>query len=698
MHTHDKKSPKSKIGSIVNSVDNKKNSFKKSFELVDNRTESFSQHKLQAMTDNNFTRQQQFIQKQTNHMGLPDNLKSGIENLSGYSMDDVKVHYNSDKPAQLNAHGFAQGTEIHLGPEQEKHLPHEAWHVVQQKQGRVKSTMQMGDKLSINDDAGLENEADIMGAKANSMHISFPSMQLKNNPPQPIFQLASISKLMEDQAKLQHNLKGNDQRHREYWSSGFEFEFATYKNDRELPSHISLATSKGTSELHPDLNFELETDNHWEIEISIPPLYFPRGDTEKAEIKDAHDSLRSALKQAREESIAEGERTGTPSKLKFLTDNLKGKGIGSSDWVLTELGERITVDSNRIKHPKKDQFDNENDEIYGQINVTMTTDEIVSLMDKIEKKYKESPNEIEKGPLGKFFLATSPIKDTGSMKEGERTEYVTQRLYSKMISNIFAIPAILFRKDPQFVNSLGKLPDEWEMSSTVKELFSVWIKALNQDVIKSRPQLKKELIDELELKASRAHEEINTMLDAREPPACSIIRTFLKVQNVKKERISKLSEDIKKELGGKKSLVEDRLEEFTHKYGTYEAIKNILGESWALDDIENGYAGEAFTGSGIESYLNNVIAELKVKVSAPDIKLIKDLINIETNSLILRMRGIEVGSAVSPDGPWKEDFGTGEGVRKETFIQAMGVSREYLLTEIRSDAALSFWLSTLKEK
>jgi len=112
--------------------------------------------------------QQQPIQKQekANNTGLPNNLKSGIENLSGYSMDDVKVHYNSDQPAQLNAHAYAQGTDIHLATGQEKHLPHEAWHVVQQKQGRVKPTMQMKDKVSINDDAGLEKEADIMGAKA----------------------------------------------------------------------------------------------------------------------------------------------------------------------------------------------------------------------------------------------------------------------------------------------------------------------------------------------------------------------------------------------------------------------------------------------------------------------------------------------------------------------------------------------------
>lgn len=104
-----------------------------------------------------------------NNTGLPDNLKSGIENLSGMSMDHVKVHYNSDKPAQLQAHAYAQGSEIHVAPGQEQHVPHEAWHVVQQAQGRVKPTVQMKGEQAINDDAGLEAEADQMGAKALQM-------------------------------------------------------------------------------------------------------------------------------------------------------------------------------------------------------------------------------------------------------------------------------------------------------------------------------------------------------------------------------------------------------------------------------------------------------------------------------------------------------------------------------------------------
>jgi hypothetical protein len=162
--------------------------------LADNRQQTITQQGLQNLADtspqtvqqkslaNQFSqstqtttqrRQQQLIhqyqtpvQRKPNNTGLPDNLKSGIESLSGMSMDNVKVHYNSSKPAQLNAHAYAQGSDIHVAPGQEQHLPHEAWHVVQQAQGHVKPTMQMKESVPVNDDAGLEHEADVMGAKA----------------------------------------------------------------------------------------------------------------------------------------------------------------------------------------------------------------------------------------------------------------------------------------------------------------------------------------------------------------------------------------------------------------------------------------------------------------------------------------------------------------------------------------------------
>ena len=103
--------------------------------------------------------------KRENNTGMPDNLKAGVENLSGIDISDVKVHYNSSKPEGVGALAYTQGADIHVAPGQEQHLPHEAWHVVQQAQGRVRPTMQLKDVV-LNDDAELEAEANVMGAHA----------------------------------------------------------------------------------------------------------------------------------------------------------------------------------------------------------------------------------------------------------------------------------------------------------------------------------------------------------------------------------------------------------------------------------------------------------------------------------------------------------------------------------------------------
>ena len=99
---------------------------------------------------------------------MPEHLKTGIESLSGFSMDDVRVRYNSDKLATVQALAYTQGTDIHVAPGQEQHLPHEAWHVAQQMSGRVEPTTDVGG-MPVNDNADLEHEADVMGAKADSL-------------------------------------------------------------------------------------------------------------------------------------------------------------------------------------------------------------------------------------------------------------------------------------------------------------------------------------------------------------------------------------------------------------------------------------------------------------------------------------------------------------------------------------------------
>ncbi|MEM9646683.1 MAG: DUF4157 domain-containing protein, partial [Planctomycetota bacterium] len=54
----------------------------------------------------------------SNRGGLPSALKAGVEHMSDVDLSDVQVHYNSGRPAQLNAHACVQGNQIHLGPGQ----------------------------------------------------------------------------------------------------------------------------------------------------------------------------------------------------------------------------------------------------------------------------------------------------------------------------------------------------------------------------------------------------------------------------------------------------------------------------------------------------------------------------------------------------------------------------------------------------
>lgn len=96
---------------------------------------------------------------------LPGPLQKGLEALSGLNLSTVRVHHNSSHPAELNALAYTKGHDIYLGHGQDKHLPHEGWHVVQQIQGRVKPTLQTRG-IAVNDDASLEREADVMGKRA----------------------------------------------------------------------------------------------------------------------------------------------------------------------------------------------------------------------------------------------------------------------------------------------------------------------------------------------------------------------------------------------------------------------------------------------------------------------------------------------------------------------------------------------------
>ena len=98
--------------------------------------------------------------KQTpNLTGIPTQMKLDFERRSGLSFDDVRVHYNSDKPRKIGALAYTQIPQVHIGPGQERHLRHELGHVVQQKQGIVRPTTWISG-LPVNDSPHLEHLAD----------------------------------------------------------------------------------------------------------------------------------------------------------------------------------------------------------------------------------------------------------------------------------------------------------------------------------------------------------------------------------------------------------------------------------------------------------------------------------------------------------------------------------------------------------
>jgi hypothetical protein len=127
-------------------------------------------HSLQSTAGNRATAElvKSWRRPASEKTALPRHLRNGIESLSGISLDGVRVRYGSAQAARMGASAYTKGDEIHVAPGQERHLAHEAWHVVQQAQGRVQPTKRLTRGPALNDDAGLEAEADAMGTNAQA--------------------------------------------------------------------------------------------------------------------------------------------------------------------------------------------------------------------------------------------------------------------------------------------------------------------------------------------------------------------------------------------------------------------------------------------------------------------------------------------------------------------------------------------------
>lgn len=154
-----------------------------SVQMVDNRALTALQAKMadivqRAEDDEDDLLQGKFEQpvqraEDANQTGIPDPVKQRMEDSFGTDFSGVRVHPESSKAPEVGALAYTQGTDIHFAPGQFKPdtsagqqlLGHELAHVIQQAEGRVQPTTEIAG-MAVNDNEGLEQEADALGAKA----------------------------------------------------------------------------------------------------------------------------------------------------------------------------------------------------------------------------------------------------------------------------------------------------------------------------------------------------------------------------------------------------------------------------------------------------------------------------------------------------------------------------------------------------
>ncbi len=218
-------------------------------------------------------------QERSNRTGIPIQTKRRFEEMSGYSFDDVRIHYFSDKPARFKALAFTQGNEVHIAPGQERYLEHELGHVVQQKEGRVRPTSYIGN-MPVNDDAALEQEAD-----TRWRHRQTPEQAVGRTT-------APVQGVMQGQfVKVQFHRSVYEKRLLELWNKF-----------REMDQTNSLASYRTGEELYNKLMIEDEEDdeNGESYDKVIPKLRKILGEYQKT--LASLDILLDMIKHYREET------------------------------------------------------------------------------------------------------------------------------------------------------------------------------------------------------------------------------------------------------------------------------------------------------------------------------------------------------------------------------------------------------------
>ena len=314
--------------------------------------------------------------KLPNRTGLPDRLKERVENLSGYDLSDVRVNYNSAKAAQLNAHAYTQGQTIEVGPGQERHLPHEAWHVVQQMQGRVRPTIEVRG-YGVNDDRGLEREADLMGKRAVQMQTNSiigqhmgkavpEAAHDMNNTVQRVRYLWMLQPTGDPEfdAKIENSRDKQEERSRKFWMAQ-QAEEKKKAVAKKMAAHLGKV-SYVTGQKLKDGNHRLTVESIFKE--AKKHGYYIRGENAKSMYAKVDSFLHGSIDEKTfAESIVDklmpsakirGREKGREDT-EALPEELQEMGYGMMIFGYTDASIKSTLDKIRKKLPKEDESSDE---------------------------------------------------------------------------------------------------------------------------------------------------------------------------------------------------------------------------------------------------------------------------------------------------------------------------------------------------
>ena len=246
---------------------------------------------------------------------------------------------------------------------------------------------------------------------------------------------------------------------------GVEWEFAYYNNERaKLQPHTVLASqSGGVLSSIAGGGFALETDSNNKLEMVFPPLLVTDEDSLTV-LSNMYDITRNAVAKKR------------PKNANEYDDLAEFK-----DELAKELGVKLEQPHDKLGSLRFDPQglnlsgnpDDLNKGGYGQINIALTNDELITYsraLMVVERRAADESSENQKDYHWVYDIYDNLFKSLGVVENQS-----TRHLLAMELAKIVAMPSII-------ANNSGK-EDLLQIHSNVKELFGVWVKDNAPNVI-----------------------------------------------------------------------------------------------------------------------------------------------------------------------------------------------------------------------